>query len=112
VLADLPLVVLVNNRTASAAEIVAGAIQSRGRGILIGQKTYGKGTVQQIYTLSDGSSIHVTSAEWFTPSRAPLDGVGLEPDIAMIPAEDGRDVESGEALHHLQSLLSRQETTP
>ena len=54
------------------------------------------------FRLSDNSSIHITSAEWFTPARAPLDGVGLEPDIPMIPAEDDRDVELGEAVRYLQ----------
>jgi carboxyl-terminal processing protease len=103
---DLLLVVLVNQGTASAAELVAGAIRDRGRGILIGQKTYGKGTVQQIFPLSDGSSIHVTAAEWFTPSKTPLDGIGLEPDIPMIPPEDGRDVETGEAIRYLQQKLA------
>ncbi len=98
---DQPLVVLVDHGTASAAELVAGAIRDRGRGILIGQKTYGKGSVQLIFRLADGSSIHITSAEWFTPARAALDGQGLEPDIAMIPAEDGRDVELGEAVRYL-----------
>jgi carboxyl-terminal processing protease len=96
-----PLAVLVDHGTASAAELVAGAIRDRGRGILVGQKTYGKGSVQLIFRLADGSSIHVTSAEWFTPARAALDGQGLMPDIAMIPAEDGRDVELGEAVRYL-----------
>ena len=105
-----PLVVLVNNRTASAAELVAGAIQDRGRGILIGQNTFGKGTIQQIFPLSDASSIHVTSAEWLTPNRNALDGVGLTPDIVMIPDENGRDIEVGEALQHLQNLLVNAET--
>lgn len=100
-----PLVVLVNSGTASAAELVAGAIRDRGRGILIGQKTFGKGSVQLIFRLSDNSSIHITSSEWFTPARTPLDGNGLEPDIAMIPAEDGRDVELGEAIRYLQEVL-------
>jgi carboxyl-terminal processing protease len=99
---DLPLVVLVDSGTASAAEVVAGAIRDSNRGILIGQKTYGKGSVQLIFRLIDDSSIHITSAEWFTPARAPLDGVGLEPDISMIPAEDDRDVELGEAIRYLQ----------
>lgn len=103
---DLPLVVLVNSGTASAAELVAGAIRDRGRGILIGQKTYGKGSVQLIFRLSDDSSIHLTSSEWFTPARAPLDGYGLDPDITMIPAEDGRDVELGEAIRHLRTELT------
>lgn len=102
---DLPLMVLVNGNTASAAELVAGAIQDRQRGQLIGQRTYGKGTVQQIFPLSDGSSIHVTSAEWLTPARRALEGVGLDPDIPMIPDQNGRDVELGEAIRRLQQLL-------
>lgn len=102
-LTDLPLVVLVNDHTASGAELVAGAIQDKGRGILIGQKTYGKGTVQQIFSLSDGSSLHVTSAAWLTPRRQPLDTVGLQPDIAMIPDAQGVDVELGEAIRFLSN---------
>lgn len=105
VLTDLPLAVLVNNYTASGAELVAGAIQDDQRGVLIGQKTYGKGTVQQIFPLSDKSSLHVTSAEWLTPQRYALDTVGLEPDIAMIPDAQGRDVELGEAVRYLQDKL-------
>lgn len=103
-----PIVVLVNGRTASASELVAGAIQDNQRGIIIGQTTYGKGTVQQIYVLSDGSSIHVTSAEWLTPSRRHINGVGLVPDVAMIPDENGRDVELGEAVRYLNDLLASQ----
>lgn len=105
VLGDLPLVVLVNAGTASAAELVAGAIQDQNRGVLIGQGTYGKGTIQQIFTLSDQSSIHVTSAEWFTPNRSALDGVGLQPDIPMIPDANGRDVEIDEAIRFLQDRM-------
>lgn len=100
-----PIVMLVNNGTASAAELVAGALQDRGRATLIGQQTYGKGTIQQIFSLSDSSSIHITSAEWFTPERNALDGVGLTPDITMIPDESGRDVELGEALRYLRATL-------
>src|SRR5690606_31187987 len=102
---DMPLAVLVNDRTASAAELVAAAIRDNERGILIGQTTFGKGTVQQIFTLSDGSSVHVTSAEWFTPNRTPIAGIGLTPDIEMIPDENGRDVELGEATRYLQQQL-------
>ncbi len=99
---NLPLVVLVNHGTASAAELVAGALQDNDRGIVIGQNTYGKGSVQLIFPLSDGSSVHITSAEWYTPNRTPLDRNGLTPDITMIPAEDGRDVELDEAARYLQ----------
>ena len=102
---DLPIVVLVNGGTASASELVAGALQDRNRAILVGQTTYGKGTIQQIFTLSDGSSIHVTSAEWLTPEQNVIDGVGLTPDITMIPDENGRDIEIGEAIRYLQQEL-------
>lgn len=100
---DLPMIVLVNGRTASAAELVAGAIQDADRGVLVGQKTFGKGTIQQIYRLSDTSSVHITSHEWLTPNRNVIDGVGLTPDIEMIPDENGRDVELGEAIRYLQN---------
>lgn len=102
---NIPLVVLVNNRTASAAELVAGAVRDNERGILIGQVTFGKGTVQQIFTLSDGSSVHITSAEWLTPDRTPIAGIGLVPDIEMIPDANGRDVELGEAVRYLQQQI-------
>lgn len=105
VAADLPLVVLVNDRTASGAELVAGAIQDLGRGILIGRTTYGKGTVQQIFPLSDGSSLHVTSSEWFTPNHQPLDQVGLHPDVPVETDPNGLDVDLGEAIRHLQEQL-------
>lgn len=103
---EYPLVVLVDNGTASAAELVAGAIQDRERSILIGQRTYGKGSVQLIFRLSDDSSVHITAAEWFTPSRNALDGNGLEPDIVMIPDENGRDVELEEAVRYLKEELA------
>jgi len=98
----VPLVVLVNQGTASAAELVAGAIRDRERGILIGQTTFGKGTVQRIYRLSDESSLHITSAEWLTPNHLQLEEEGLEPTIAMIPDPNGRDIELGEALRYLE----------
>ena len=92
---DLPLVVLVNGGTASASEIVAGAIQDKGRGVLVGAKTYGKGSVQNVIPLSDGSSLHVTVAEWLTPSGRQITGQGLQPDVVVdLSADDaanGRD---------------------
>ncbi|MBK8135476.1 MAG: hypothetical protein IPK52_06495 [Chloroflexi bacterium] len=105
VLVDLPVVVLVNGGTASASEVVAGAIVDYERGILIGQRSYGKGTIQQIIQLSDGSSVHITFAEWLTPQRTAIDGVGLEPSIVMIPAADGADVELSEAIRQLTLQL-------
>jgi carboxyl-terminal processing protease len=83
--------------------LVAGAIQDADRGVLVGQKTFGKGTIQQIYRLSDTSSIHITSHEWLTPNRNVIDGAGLIPNIEMIPDANGRDVELGEAIRYLQN---------
>ncbi len=80
---EIPLVVLVNGRSASASEIVAGAIQDHNRGILIGQQTVGKGSVQTSHHLSDGSSLHVTVARWYTPNDEQIDMSGLTPDIVV-----------------------------
>lgn len=85
---DIPLVVLINGGSASAAEIVAGAIQDRGRGKLIGEKSFGKGSVQQINRLSDGSQLRVTIAHWFTPDNRGIHGNGLEPDMTVAASGD------------------------
>ncbi len=85
---DIPMVVLVNSGTASSAEILAGALQDRGRAVVIGESTYGKGSVQFILPLSDGSSLHVTTAQWFTPNHHRLEGSGLTPDVAIAAVPD------------------------
>lgn len=101
--ADLPLVVLVNGSTASAAEIVAGALQDLQRAPLIGEVTFGKGSVQHVYDLSDGSSLHVTSARWFTPNHQQLDGQGLTPDIQVSIDDSGEDTQLLRAMEYLQN---------
>jgi len=98
-----PLVVLVNHGTASASEIVAGALLDRERAVLIGQTTYGKGSVQLVFDLPGGSSLHVTSYLWYTPTHRELDGKGLPPTITVEPAPDGSDAELARALEVLQN---------
>lgn len=79
-LKDLPIVVLVDSGTASAAEILAGALQKMGGAILVGQVTFGKGTVQEIIEFPDGSALKVTVAEWLLPDGSPVNEVGIIPN--------------------------------
>jgi len=103
---SLPLTVLINHGTASAAELLAAALHDRGRSIaVIGQTSYGKGTVQAIIELADKSSVHLTIAEWLSPSHRPLNDKGLTPDIAITPDSTGRDLELDTAIQQLQQKL-------
>jgi len=92
---DYPVIVLVNGGSASASEIVAGALQDYKKAILIGTTTFGKGSVQTIYRLGDGSGMRVTTARYFTPSGRSIQATGIEPDIIV------RN-KSGEAGGHIR----------
>ena len=102
---EIPLVVLINGGSASASEIVAGAIQDHRRGVLIGETSYGKGSVQQPHTLSDGSELRITIARWYTPDDRAIHGDGLEPDIPVPYTEEDlendRDPQLDRALEYL-----------
>ncbi len=87
---DIELVVLVNGGTASASEIVAGAIQDHGRGLLVGETTFGKGSVQNWVELADSAgAVRVTIARWYTPDDRLIHGIGLSPDIEVLIPESG-----------------------
>jgi carboxyl-terminal processing protease len=97
---DIPVVVLVNEGTASASEIVAGALQDRERAIVVGATTYGKGSVQEITPLMDGSAMKLTTAAYLTPDGRNIDGRGIEPDVEVegIAAQRQRAIEILEGL--------------
>lgn len=103
---DAPIVILVDGGTASASEIVAGALRDHQRAVLIGERTYGKGSVQLVYDLSDQSSLHVTVAKWFTPNNNSIDKVGLLPDVEVLFTDEdranGTDPQYLKALEYLQ----------
>lgn len=88
ILKKFKTVVLVNNGSASASEIVAGALRDREKIKLVGEKTFGKGSVQTIEPLSDGSSIRLTTAKWLTPNKTMINGEGLKPDIEIKLTDD------------------------
>ena len=96
-LTDMPMTVLINGGSASASEIVAGALNDRGRAKLIGEKSFGKGSVQTLFPLTDGSGVYVTIARYYTPSGKVIDHVGLSPDIE-VKGEPNRDKEKDEQL--------------
>ena len=107
-LKDLPLVVLVNEGSASASEIIAGAVQDLEHGIVMGQQTFGKGSVQVIERLEDGSSLRITIAKWYTPNDRSIDDIGVLPNTLVEMNEDDMandiDTQLETAINYLQSL--------
>ncbi len=115
---DFPIAILVNGGSASASEIVAGALQDHKRAVLVGEKTFGKGSVQSILPLEDGSAVKLTTAKYYTPSERVIHDNGIEPDIEIkMPIEDlyqlliqkaqkngetDLDVETDSDLHDIQ----------
>ena len=101
---NLPLVVIVNEGSASAAEIFAGAVKDHKRGTIVGMKTFGKGSVQTLFNLPDGSGIYVTIARYHTPSGFVLDHKGLQPDI-KVEGEPKKDKKEDKQLQKALGVL-------
>ncbi len=105
---EIPLVVLVNAGSASASEIVAGAIQDRDRAVLVGETTFGKGSVQQIHTLADGGELRVTVARWYTPDNHTIQDEGITPDIEVETPEDLGGPEDSQLVRAIDYILNGQ----
>jgi len=108
-LSSMPLVVLINQGSASAAEIVAGALQESRRAKLIGEQSFGKGTVQDAQDLAGGSGLHLTVSKWLLPSGKDINGKGLKPDFEIKVGEGqdigGKDIQLEKALEVLKSMV-------
>lgn len=105
VASEIPLVVLVDGGSASASEIVAGALQDHGRAILVGERTFGKGSVQWPHELSNGAELRVTVARWFTPDDRAIHGEGLAPDIEVPLTQEDYDAQRDPQLDRAVSYL-------
>jgi carboxyl-terminal processing protease len=105
-----PIAVIINGGSASASEIVAGALQDQGRAIILGNRSFGKGSVQTLMPLGDGRAIKLTTANYFTPSGRSIHGEGIEPDSLVEPTEEGaensHDLQLKAAIDWLNDLQS------
>lgn len=105
---QVPLVVLINQYSASASEIFAGAVKDNGIGTLVGLTTYGKGVVQNVYRLSDGTSFKVTSSEYFTPKGKNIHGIGIKPDVEVAYEYDATNPEYDNQLEKALDVLKNE----
>ena len=106
---NVPMVVLVNGNSASASEIYAGAVQDYGIGKIVGTQTYGKGVVQQIFDLGDGTSVKLTIAEYFTPNGRSIDGEGITPDVEVEYEADENNPEADNQLEKALEVMKEEQ---
>lgn len=109
---DIPLVVLVNKYSASASEILSGAIQDYGKGVIVGQNTFGKGIVQNVFQLGDGTAVKLTISSYFTPKGRNIHGTGIAPDVEVeydseLAAKDGTDTQVDAAIKILKEKMGK-----
>jgi len=104
-LQDVPVVILVNRNSASASEVLAGALQDHGRALIVGEKTFGKGSVQSVLNLRNGSGLRLTTSRYYTPSGRSIQAEGIQPDIEIPPIEVIADTEPHKSEADLERHL-------
>jgi carboxyl-terminal processing protease len=105
---EIPMIVLINGYSASASELTAGAFKDNKRAVLVGEKSFGKGTVQILERLSDGSGIKFTTAKYYLPSGVTIDGVGVQPDILVkLTPEDKEDLQLNRAIEEIKKMIKK-----
>lgn len=104
---DIPTVVLVNQGSASGSEIIAGALQDYQKATIVGEKTFGKGSVQELEKLPDGSSVKLTIAEWFTPKGRVINNLGIEPDINIKLTDEDYNNDKDPQLEKAMEILRK-----
>ena len=105
---EIPIVILVGPNTASGSEVLAGALKDHGRAQLVGDQTFGKGSVNHLRDLSNGGALYVTIARWLTPNGDLIEGVGLTPDVQVDTTDDELQTGSGPQLFAAIDLLEQQ----
>lgn len=109
-LLNYPLVVLINEGSASASEILAGALKDQDKAVLVGKKSFGKGSIQELEQLRDGASIKLTIAKWLTPLGHSIDGEGIKPDFevdySLADFEQGKDPQKEKAVEVLKKIIN------
>ena len=107
---DIPMVLLVNGGSASASEVLAGALMDGDRALVVGEKTFGKGSVNTLRKLGDGSGMYFTIARWYTPGGTLIEGEGIQPDIVVTQPEEGEeDLQLDKAIELLETEVGRLE---
>ncbi len=112
---DIPLIVLINEGSASASEIVAGAIQDHKRGIILGTKSFGKGSVQTVIPLRDGSALRLTTAKYYTPAGRTINEIGIIPDVVVefeTPKKTKEAKKEQDVFEKINGKDTKQENTP
>lgn len=107
ILSDMPTIVLVNGASASASEIVAGALQDYDKATIVGEQTYGKGSVQRLLPLTGGAQLKVTTARWYTPNNVNITASGIAPDIKVSLTQDDLDAGSDSQLIRAEKELAK-----